>query len=156
MNVQIRKAVREDLGELLHVLPQLTSRPNSVGASTPVYSEALTIFDEMLSHGNIVILIAVDRQDDSIVGSLTTVVVPNLTHGGRPWALIENVVIVNEHRGKGIGSFMVNHAFDVLKERGCYKVQIVGGNRGNQIRFYKRLGMDDLGCRGYKMYFHEA
>ncbi len=42
---------------------------------------------------------------------------------GRPWAIIENVVVAREQRGKGFGKKLINFA----EEKGCYKLQLLSG-----------------------------
>ena len=80
------------------------------------------------------------------------VIVPNFTYG-RPWAIIENVVIAAEYQNRGIGTAMMEYAFDLARDHGCYKVQLLSGQVEEQIRFYRRLGMDDEHCRGFKKWF---
>ena len=153
-DIHLRLAQREDVEELLRLLPQLTNNPKSVSASTPGIEEALKIFDRIQEHGNIFIIVATEAEGQ-IVGALTIVVVPNLTYNGRPWAVIENVVVDRNYRGQGIGSLMMKQAFQMAQEFGCYKVQVVSGAKDEQIQFYRQVGMDDQKCHGYKKYLLE-
>src|SRR5665647_3602498 len=61
---------------------------------------------------------------DRLVASAFVTVVPNLTRGGRPFAIIENVVTDPEHRrhghGRAVIDALVEHAFGA----GCYKVML--------------------------------
>jgi hypothetical protein len=41
---------------------------------------------------------------DELVASCTLIVIPNLTNGGKPYGLIENVVTDARHRGQGYGT----------------------------------------------------
>ena len=126
------------------------------GRRTSIYDIPLKIFNRIQEHGNIFIIVAIDgKAEGQIVGALTIVVVPNLTYGGRPWAVIENVVVDRNYRGQGIGSLMMEQAFQMAKELGCYKVQVVSGAKDEQIRFYRQVGMDDQKCHGYKKYLLE-
>jgi GNAT superfamily N-acetyltransferase len=60
-----------------------------------------------------------------IVSSVTIVIVKNLTHGARPYALIENVVTHADYRGRGFAQ--------ALMARAC------GYNRKDKTGFVKWL-----------------
>ena len=48
------------------------------------------------------ILVAVEGGE--VLSSCTLLIVPNLTHGGRPYGVVENVVTHLSHRGKGFAT----------------------------------------------------
>ena len=80
------------------------------------------------------------------MSSCTLLVVPNLTHGGRPYALVENVVTRPEYRRQGLGSAVLNAARDLAVREGCYKIMLLtGSKRQSTLDFYRRAGYrDDL------------
>jgi len=78
--------------------------------------------------------------------------VPNFTYR-RPWAIIENVVIAATHQRQGIGAALLAYAFDFAEQQGCYKAQLLSGPDERQIRFYRKVGMDDSHCHGFKKWF---
>lgn len=41
------------------------------------------------------------EEDGKIVSTCTCIIVPNMTHGPRPYAFVENVVTDSEYRGRG-------------------------------------------------------
>ncbi len=78
-----------------------------------------------------------------MVTSCTLIVVPNLTRGGRPYALIENVVTHPEHRGKGLGKAVLDAACDRAWEQGCYKVMLsTGSAKPSTLSFYESAGFE--------------
>jgi GNAT superfamily N-acetyltransferase len=151
----LRTADREDVAGLLKVLPQITSRPNNPGGKTLGLEASREIFDQIQRHGNIRILVAEEPASGEILGALTLVIVPNLTYGGRPWAILENVVVVKERRGEGIGSRLLAYAHELSERAGCYKVQVISGPKEDQIHFYRKAGMVDENCCGFKRHFVE-
>ncbi len=151
--IPVRLAERGDVTSLLDVLPQISSRRDSLSATTLGVEESTRIFDQMCSHGNVHIIVAQERLTETIVGALTIVIVPNLTYGGRPWSVIENVVVRREWRGKGIGKQLMDFAVDLAKDRHCYKTQLLSGANDNQVGFYRSAGFDDANSRGFKRYF---
>lgn len=78
---------------------------------------------------------------DRLVASAFAVVVPNLSRGGRPFAIIENVVTDPEHQrhghGRAVIDALVEHAFGA----GCYKVMLQTSIvRDGAHVFYESLG----------------
>ena len=86
----------------------------------------------------------------SLVATCTLVVVPNLTRGGRPYGLIENVVTHPDYRRRGLGTAVLKHALQIAWERGCYKVMLLTGSKNEStLRFYEKAGFE----RGVKTGF---
>jgi len=79
--------------------------------------------------------------DGDAVVSCYLNIIPNLTRGGRPYGVIENVVTHPDHRRHGFGRMILHHALDVAWKAGCYKVMLMTGNPDN-IAFYEEAGFD--------------
>ena len=68
--------------------------------------------------------------------------IPNLTRGGAPYAIIENVVVDEAHRGQGIGKQIMAATLDVAWDAGCYKAELTtGSQRESTHAFYRACGM---------------
>lgn len=94
----------------------------------------------------------VGEEDGAVVSSVTLVVIPNLTHGIRPYSLIENVVTHSDYRGRGYASALLDEACRIAEECGCYKVMLMTGSKDEKIlRFYEKCGFD----RHEKTAFHK-
>jgi len=73
----------------------------------------------------------------------TLIIVPNLSRGGRPYAIIENVVTHPDHRGKGLGTAVLDAACDRAWQHGCYKVMLsTGSTRPSTLSFYESAGFE--------------
>jgi len=69
--------------------------------------------------------------------------IPNLTHGARSYAVIENVVTDHEHKRRGFGALAVRSLIALCWEADCYKVMLMSGTRRAEIHpFYDTLGFD--------------
>ena len=76
-----------------------------------------------------------------ILGSLALIIVPNLSHTGRPWAQVENVVVDETARSRGYGEQLMRYALDAAREAGCYKLVLTSNKRRSDAhRFYTRIG----------------
>jgi GNAT superfamily N-acetyltransferase len=75
------------------------------------------------------------------VTTCTLVVIPNLTRGGRPYALIENVVTRTDQRRQGYAGAVMRAAIAAGRAAGCYKIMLLTGSRRPEtLRFYESLG----------------
>jgi GNAT superfamily N-acetyltransferase len=108
----------------------------------------------ILENGGMRLLVA--QQDGAIVGTVTLVLVPNLTHGGKPWAQVENMVVEEGRRGTGVGRRFIEECLAVAREAGCYKVQLQSGNQRREgphdaHAFYAHAGFQpsSVGFRYY-------
>jgi ribosomal protein S18 acetylase RimI-like enzyme len=66
-------------------------------------------------------------------------IVPNLTRGVRPFAVLQNVVTHCDYRGQGIGQLLNSHALAFAWEHNCYQVLVQTG-RPEVVGFYEKLG----------------
>jgi GNAT superfamily N-acetyltransferase len=80
---------------------------------------------------------------EALISACNAVVVPNLTRGARPYAIIENVVTHGEHRRTGAGTEVMRRLIDTCIARGCYKIMLMSSaDRANVHAFYESLGFD--------------
>lgn len=107
----------------------------------PEPGDAASILERFLKYDGSAIFIGVVGA--RIVASCTLVVVPNLTRGGKPYGLIENVVTHGDFRNRGFGRKLPDAASDAAWLADCYKVMLMtGSKRPETIRFYLRNGFE--------------
>ncbi len=81
--------------------------------------------------------------DDVLVSSCTLSIIPNLTRGGRPYGVIENVVTHTDFRRQGHGRRVLKIALANAWSCGCYKVMLLTGQKNEgTYRFYESAGFD--------------
>lgn len=81
--------------------------------------------------------------DGELVASCTLVVIPNLTRGGMPYALIENVVTAASRRKRGFGRALLERAVSIAWEHGCYKAMLLTGSTEQAtLAFYRGAGFE--------------
>lgn len=133
-DVDLRPAEPGDLPGLLALYAELNPADPPLDAAT-----AHDRFAAILAQPGMTIFVAADRQKP--LASCTLVIVPNLTRGGAPYALIENVVTHHTARRRGLGRAVIRHAIDTAWAAGCYKVMLLTGlGDGEAHAFYTSCG----------------
>jgi len=132
----IREANREDLVQLLELYTQLN---DNVMPEIDLMLEG--VWDGMLADKDHHIVVGV--LCDRIVSTCVIIIIPNLTHGQRPYALIENVVTDKENRNKGIGTQILNYARQIAVKENCYKISLMTGSKEEStLNFYRNAGFN--------------
>lgn len=78
-------------------------------------------------------------------------ILPNMTNGGRPYALIENVATHPDHRGTGLGRAVMTACAQAASAEECYKIMLLTGTGSAAIGFYERLGYASDQKQGMQM-----
>jgi GNAT superfamily N-acetyltransferase len=132
----IRPAEKADLPALQdlyrHLLPEDQRCPDGKAAG---------ILESLRSFEGSAVLIGLLGSD--IVASCTVIVIPNLTRGGTPYALIENVVTDTGYRNRGLGKAILKAALDRAWAAGCYKAMLMtGSKKPSTLAFYEAAGFE--------------
>ena len=130
----LREAIQEDLFELLNLYLSLHEKeiPEDSFHLQQVWSEMIS---DLHHH------VIVKEVEGRMVSSCICVIIPNLTRGVRPYALIENVVTREDDRGKGYASACLEYAKQIAKEENCYKMMLLTGSKNERTQnFYKGAG----------------
>jgi GNAT superfamily N-acetyltransferase len=99
--------------------------------------------------------LAVAVLDDRLVGTADLLIVPNLTHRGEPWAIVENVIVAGTARRTEVGRALMEHLIELARSAGCCKLQLLSGkHRAEAHEFYRSMGLDAV-AEGFKIYFDE-
>jgi GNAT superfamily N-acetyltransferase len=134
MTLRIRSAERNDLTSVLELYRHLGE--TNLGSNLP---ELHRVWREMLAQPGLTCILGL--YDDNVVSSCCIVIVPNLTHGGHPYSLVENVVTRRDFRKRGFGTAVVKHALSLAWASGCYKAMLLTGSRRPEThRFYQECG----------------
>ncbi|BCB19536.1 GNAT family N-acetyltransferase [Bosea sp. ANAM02] len=132
----IRGAEQADLPALQnlyrHLLPEDERCPDD---------RAAAILESLRRFEGSAVLIGLLGTD--LVASCTLVVIPNLTRGGTPYALIENVVTDSGHRNRGLGKAILKAALDRAWAAACYKAMLMtGSKKPSTLAFYEAAGFE--------------
>lgn len=130
----IREAVPEDLPAVLALYRHLQP------ADAPADPEALQrAWGELLADPKIHLVLA--WSEGRAAATCVLVLIPNLTRGARPYALIENVVTDPAFQRRGIGTRLLHHALELAWEQDCYKVMLLTSRKDPGLfQFYEQAG----------------
>lgn len=135
-NLTIRGAEPGDLPALLDLYRHLNP-----GDSGPSLEEGAEILERFSRYEGSTILIGLSG--DMIVATCALIVVPNLTRGGAPYGLIENVVTDARYRKRGYGKALLTEAIAAAWRCKCYKVMLLTGSDDPAThRFYGEIGFE--------------
>jgi GNAT superfamily N-acetyltransferase len=86
-------------------------------------------------------------------GTAVLLIVPNLSHGATPWALVENIIIDQRFRRRGLARMLLSYAVTRAREAGCHRIEIMSDNsRKDAHHLYRSLGFVDC-ATGFRNYF---
>lgn len=143
----IRAATEADIPRILELYDNdLALTPESRNPNPAGYKQ---VFAQIRASGQELL---VAEADGKVVGTMVLFIVPNLSHGGLPWAGVENVVVDSSCRRAGIGRLLMYYAASQAKKSGCYKIQLISDNRRKEAhKFYRMLGYEASG-QGFRLY----
>ncbi len=139
----IREIVESDYVGLMKLYMQLHDNPFPERDNSMV-----ELWNRILKDKDHHIIVA--QEDGEIVSSCVCVVIPNLTHNQRPYALIENVITHEAYRKKGLATACLNYAREIAEKENCYKMMLLTGSKEEStLKFYEKAGYNRNDKTGY-------
>ncbi len=136
MDIIIREATAADLPAILSLYGQL----GQDDGKTLALAEAELIFAKMKSYPDYRLYVA--AMEGVAVGTFALLIMDNLGHQGANSAILEDLVVAEPLRGRGIGRAMMARAGELCRAKMCYKMTLSSNrNRKSAHRFYESLGM---------------
>jgi GNAT superfamily N-acetyltransferase len=150
-SVVVRRASRADLGALTALYEELADAKITAVPGDRATSERLLA--EILADPRRELAVAL--VDGQLVGTADLLIVPNLTHRGAPWAIVENVIVAGTARRTGVGKALMGHLIELARTAGAYKLQLISGkHRAEAHAFYRSISLSAV-AEGFKIYFDE-
>ncbi len=143
--LRIRKARLSDIQDILQLYAQLFSHTDQAEENLETMLPAhRTAFFKIDRDENSRLFVAESSGD--VLGTLFVTVVPNLSHQGRRWAIIENVVVNKELQRASIGTALMKAAIAFAQERNCFRIVLSSSaHRKDSHMFYESLGFEAYG-----------
>jgi GNAT superfamily N-acetyltransferase len=85
-----------------------------------------------------------------LLSACNAAIIPNLTRGARPYAVIENVVTHRDHRGQGLARATLRALVAECHRHDCYKISLTSAaQRSAAHGLYESLGFDPDAKRAF-------
>jgi len=137
--MKLRSAQLSHLQELIELYANHLNRENNTVNVDKI--KAYSLLKEMIEDKDYDILIALE--DGLVVSSVTLLIVKNLTHNLRPYAIIENVVTHEKYRKKGYARALIQEACNTAEKKNCYKITLTTGLKDPEVlKFYENCGFN--------------
>ena len=130
--VVVRKAIPTDLDALEGLYAQFRSHRQGFDRTDVAH-----VFDRIIASDHLILIVA--DLGGTPVSTCYLNIIDNLTHGGSPYAVIENVVTDELFRGRGYARLCLEYATEFAFSSGCYKVMLMTG-RADLVPFYEACG----------------
>ncbi|GIP39101.1 acetyltransferase [Paenibacillus sp. J31TS4] len=141
----IREAVRTDRDQLFGLYKMLV--PNS--RKMNVQEEQIEVV-----RNDPHTYLFVYEEEGVLIGTVTLNICLQAMHGLRPYGVVENIVVHEDHRGKRVGQALLQHVEDICQSLNCHRIMLLSNATRHQAhRFFEREGFDGSVSRGFKKYF---
>ena len=137
-NIELNEKNYNEIIDLYNELA-LTDSRKLINKQILTYLKLLKIIEELNTNHNIYFYI----ENDKIVGSITLLIEQKLIHNGKCVGHIEDFVVSENYRKKGIGSNLINYAINIAERSNCYKCILDCKNMLE--RFYEKKGFEKRG-----------
>jgi GNAT superfamily N-acetyltransferase len=132
--MEIREINQDELTQLLALYTHLHDN-----VMPDINDDIKKLWNRIISDTDHHIIVGVEN--DEIISSCVLLIIPNLTRGQRPYALIENVVTHPHHRNKGHATRILAFAREIALKNNCYKIMLMTGSKESAtFRFYENAG----------------
>lgn len=133
-DIMVREIVNEDFEGLMELYMHLHDNPMPEKTD-----EIMDLWKRILNDKDHHIIVA--EKNGKIVSSCVCVIIPNLTHNQRSYAVIENVVTDKEYRKRGLATSCLNYAKEIAIKENCYKIMLLtGSKKESTLEFYREAG----------------
>jgi ribosomal protein S18 acetylase RimI-like enzyme len=136
MKKEIRTARIDDLESLIHLLNQLFTQDIEFEADYEKQKNGLKEILENPGIGEILVLTI----DDNIIGMVSLLYSISTALGGKA-AVLEDMIIDKDFRGKNYGTELINEAIRFARERNVLRITLLTDfNNDPAINFYSNAG----------------
>lgn len=138
--LELRRATPKSLKEINSLLPQLSRTPNQLSISS---------LNSILRDKNTYLIVA--KEGTQIIGMATLIL--TITPNGKR-AKVEDVVVDEKYRGKGIGEKLSKKLIAIAKSKRVRRIELTTGQRRIAAhKLYEKIGFKKVDSDVYRISF---
>ena len=139
---RVRLAEEKDVPRIVELYREITITDSKVEHSrNPSPADYQLVFAEIRADRRQKLFVA--ELQGEVVGTIVLLVVPNLSHNGTPWAFLENLIVTEKHRRRGLGRMLLEHAVELARRSGCHMVELCSDVRRREAHaLYSSMGFE--------------
>jgi GNAT superfamily N-acetyltransferase len=147
--LKITNATLEDIPALVKLLAALFCIEVDFKADTAKQLQGLTLLIQSPATG----VIKVARDAEGFVVGMVSAQLVISTAQGAPSAWVEDMIILEQHRGKGVGKMLLNEALAWAKQKGASRAQLlVDIENEPALGYYQHLGWETTQLQARKIF----
>lgn len=138
----VRDLERKDMKKLAKLYAQFWGERSDVG-------KMRALFDRLRERDDYILLGA--EEDGKLAGSVSGIVCQELYGDCRPFVVVENMIVDERYRRRGIGRKLLAELEDRARAKGCGQVILVTEHdRKDACAFYESAGFHPTANAGFK------
>jgi len=140
--LRIRLAEERDVPRIVELYRELTITDSTVEHSrNPSLADYLRVFAGIRADPRQKLFVAEVRGE--VVGTIELLIIPNLSHNGTPFAFLENLIVTEKHRRRGLGRMLLEHVVGLARESGCHMAELCSDVRRKEAhKLYGSMGFE--------------
>jgi len=140
----IRQAERSDKDQLSELYRMLV--PNS--KKMIVYEDQIETLQRDSNN-----FLLVYEENGEILGTVTMNICMQALHGFRPYGVVENIIVHENHRNRNIGQKLLQFVEDYCKSVDCHRIMLLSNStRVKAHHFFEKEGYSGSVSKGFKKY----
>lgn len=137
--MEISQATNDDIPQLCGLLAHLFEQEEEFRPDRKLQAAGLHRIIGSPDTGRILLL----RDGSKVTGMVNLLFTVSTALGGRV-AILEDMIVLPEHRNGGAGSLLLSEAISFAKSQGCLRITLLTDNDNESAqRFYKRHGFHE-------------
>ncbi|TBL68582.1 GNAT family N-acetyltransferase [Paenibacillus thalictri] len=138
----IRELIEDDIPQLERLYRQFWGEESSIEIMKKQ-------FNKLHENESYIFLCAVENNE--LIGSVMGVICAELYGDCKPFLVLENMIVDNNHRSKGVGKALISELEKIAILRECSQVIFVTErNRTDAVKFYESAGYSTQSHVGFK------
>jgi len=138
----IRRMISDDIPKLAQLYEQFWNEKSSV-------EKMLKVFEKISRNETHVLLSAIENGE--LIGSVMGIVCEDLYGDCRPFMVLENMIVDEKHRRKGVGKALISRLEKEAADLSCSQIILVTEtNRISTCNFYVSAGYSPDAHKGFK------